>query len=221
MATAVRHAFAKRLQNLEEEVLRLGNAARHAVDDAVFALTEGDVERARGVIARDSEINAARFGIEKQCYAMIATEQPVAVDLRAIVAALMICVDLERIGDHAKKVAQIALRLAETPRPIYLDNIPRMGSASLSMLDRALEARVTRDLMMAQAVCAADDEVDSMYKEIFDTLIMHMLKTPSVFGVDTYLIQVAHEFERVGDRATNVAERVIYTVTGELTDLNV
>ncbi len=221
MARVVRQAFARRLQNLEEGVLSLGNTAREAVDDAVFALTEGDLERARGIISLDSQINAARFGIEKQCYAMIATEQPVAVDLRAIVAALMICVDLERIGDHAKKVAQIALRLAETPRPIYMGSIPRMGGASLSMLDRALKAHATHDLTLAQAVCAADDEVDAMYKEVFDTLIMHMLRTPSMLGVDTYLIQVAHEFERIGDRATDVAEQVIYSVTGELADLNV
>jgi phosphate transport system protein len=221
MTTAVRSTFEKQLQRLNDHVLKLGTLARQAVASGMLALDEGNIELAREVVAGDLVLNRLRFSIEGQCYALIATEQPVAGDLRAIVAALTIGSDLERIGDHGKRIAKIALRMAETPRPIFMGSIPRMGDLSLAMLDRALRAMVTRDLAEARSICQADDQVDDLYKESFNVLLTRMLDERRAISAGTYLIQVAHELERVGDRATNIAERVIYSVTGELADLNV
>ncbi len=221
MPTAVRSIFEKQLSRLNDHVLKLGSMARQAVALGMLALSEGNIELAREVVAGDLLLNRLRFSIESQCYSLIATEQPVAVDLRAIIAAQTISGDLERIGDHGKRIAKIALRMAETPRPIYMGNLPRMTQQSLAMLDRALTGMATRDVAEARAVCQADDQVDDLYKETFNLLLTRMLDERRAISAGTYLIQVAHELERVGDRATNIAERVIYAVTGELADLNV
>jgi phosphate transport system protein len=221
MATAVRISFERHLSQLGDDVLRLGMMARLAVGLGLAALNDGNVELAREVIAEDAAINRLRFSAERQCYSLIATEQPVAGDLRAIVAALTVSADLERIGDHGKKIAKVALGMAETPRPFFMGAIPRMGELSLSMLDRALQAMAARDVVEARSVCEVDDQVDALYKESFNLFLTRMLEERRAIGTGTHLIQVAHELERVGDRATNIAERVIYSVTGELADLNV
>lgn len=238
MSTAVRTRFEQGLAELNENVLVLGGLARQAVARSVNALTQGDPELAREVIAGDPGINQIRFDVEKRCYALLATEQPVAGDLRAIVAALIVTTDLERIGDHGKKIARIYLRMLETPRPIpspparpawpgqadgdlRLGDIPRLAEMALAMLDRSLRALAARDAVEARAVCLADDQVDALYKQTFNVILSYMLENPRLIGPATYLLQVAHELERVADRATNIGERVIYAVTGELTDLNV
>jgi phosphate transport system protein len=140
--------------------------------------------------------------------------------MRVIVAALIIVNDLERVGDHGKMIARLFLRMLEDPTPIALGDIGRLGEMSLTMMDRALRALISKDVEEAQAICAADDEVDAFYKQTFNVVLSYMLENPRLIGAGTHLLQVAHELERVSDRATNVAERVIYTVTGELIDLN-
>jgi phosphate transport system protein len=220
MAPGVRIHFEQRLAQLKEDVLQLGALARRAVARGLKALADADQDLAREVIVEDISLNRLRFDVETQCYALLATEQPVASDMRAIVAALIIVNDLERIGDHGKMVARIYLRMLEDPRPIPLGDIGRLGEMSLTMLDRALRALASRDVEEAQAICRADDEVDAFYKQTFNVVLSYMLENPRLIGAGTHLLQVAHELERVGDRATNIAERVIYTVTGELIDLN-
>jgi phosphate transport system protein len=221
VAISVRSSFTKRLVRLHEDVLQLGNMARSAVATALITLSEADVERAAEVISLDMEINNARYGVESQCYALIATEQPVAGDLRSIVTALTVSSELERVGDHGKKIARVALRMADTPRPFVIGDIPRMGQASLSLLDRALRTYGSRDVGEARSICQGDDLVDAFYQQIFSVLLARMLESPRAIGAATQLIQVAHELERVGDRATIIAERVIYSVTGELIDTKV
>jgi phosphate transport system protein len=220
MVSAARLSFEKHLAQLGDQVLQLGGMARRAVALGLVTLNDGDIDLAREVIRADIAINRQRLSIENQCSALIATEQPVAVDLRAIVAALSVSTDLERIGDHGKRIAEIALRMAETPRPLFVGAIPRMADLSLAMLDRALGAMAARDTTEARSVCQVDDQVDALYKESFNLLLGQILGERRSIGASIYLIQVAHELERVGDRATNIAERVIYTVTGELVDLN-
>jgi phosphate transport system protein len=180
----------------------------------------GDAELAREVIAADTAINALRYEVEQECYYLLATEQPVARDMRTIVSALTVSSDLERIGDHGKKIAKAYLRMMESPRPIPVSTIERMGVLALAMLDRTLSVYVTQDLDEARAVCDADDEVDAFYKQTFNVILSYMLENSRLIGPGTYLLQAAHELERVADRSTNVAERVIYIVTGELMDLN-
>jgi phosphate transport system protein len=216
----LRGHFGQELVSLAEGLQRLGRAAHDAVDQALTTLVHDDRELARSTMAGDEAINQMRFDIERACYDLIATEQPVASDLRAIVATLSIATDLERIADHGKKVANIALRMASVPRPASISDVQRMGQLSLVMLERALHSVATQDLVEARQVCQADDEVDGLYNQTFNVLLSYMLENPRTLSAGTYLIQAAHELERVGDRATNIAERVIYTVTGDLVELN-
>jgi phosphate transport system protein len=220
MAVLVRVSFDRQLVLLAEKVLQMGSLARGGVARAIVALDQADVDVAREVISEDLEINRRRLQLEEECYGLIATEQPVAGDLRVIVAALSISNELERIGDHGKKIAKVVLRLVETPRPIFCGCIPNMAQVSTAMLDRALFALTNRDVPEARRICKADDQVDALYNQTCTVLVSYMAEHPSTIAASTHMLQVAHELERVGDRATNIAERVIFAVTGELTDLN-
>lgn len=220
MTPLLRVHFDRELAQLNEMVLALGSRARQAVASGLCALVENNLDLAGEVIAGDQAINDLRYQIERRCYALLAMEQPVAGDMRAIVSALTIVNDLERIADHGKKIARICQRTHGELRPIPLRDLGRMGDMALAMLGRALHAVATRDLVEARAVSVEDDQVDALYKQTFNLALAYMLESPRAISAGTHLIQAAHELERVADRATNVAERVIYTVTGELIDLN-
>jgi len=220
VTTTIRSHFDRELARLAEQMLELGSRARRAVADGVQAFARNDVDLAREVISADAPINQLRYQIEEACYQLLAMEQPVAGDLRTIVAALVICNELERIGDHGKKLARICLRSGSDIRPMPSDDIVRMGEVVLLMFDRMLAAMAHRDAAEARAVCQVDDQVDAHYKQLFNVTLSYMLENPRMIGAGTYRIQAAHELERVGDRVTNVGERLVYAVTGELTDLN-
>ena len=220
MTATGRTHFDKLLQRLEEMVLELGSLSQAALSLAMKALVEGDQDLAREVIAADAQINDLRLTIEQECYRLLATEQPVARDMRTIVAALTVVGDLERVGDHAKKIARTYLRIMENPRPIPAADVQRLADIAIDMLGSAMRAYGTRDIPVAEAVCADDDRADALYKQIFDATLAAMLADPQQIGVGTHLLQIAHELERSADRATNIAERVIYAATGALLDLN-
>lgn len=220
MTSGIRSHFDRELMRLAERLLELGSRARQNVALGARAFVENDVTLAHEVVSADTSINQLRYEIEEECYVLLAVEQPVAGDLRAIVAALVIANEFERIGDHGKKLARICVRTANDPRPIPLEGIERIVELVLDMLDRVMGALAGRDAAVARAVCASDDQVDAHYKQLFNVTLSYMLENPRAIAAGTYLIQVAHELERVGDRATNVAERLIYAVTGELIDLN-
>ena len=192
---------------------RLAAASRRLVED--------NADLAREVIAGDVELNRLRYDIEGECYHLLVTEQPVAGDMRAIVSGIIIASELERIADHGKKIARTYLRMLDDPRMVPLGDIPRLGEMALNLVDRALRSIAHRDVEEARAVCLADDQVDALYKQAFNLTISYMLENPRQIAAGAHLIGVAHELERIGDRATNVAERVIYAVTGELIELNV
>ncbi len=219
-APGLRSRFARQLGELNDQVLELGVHSRRAVAQAMKALEEQNGDLAQEVISRDTEINRRRYEIEKQCYAVMATEQPVAGDLRTVVAALIVAMEMERIGDHGKKIASTYLRMQEEPRQLPPGHIIRLADAALGLFDRSLRVYAERDSEEAAAVCRADDQVDALYKQSFNILLEYMIEDPRLIGAATHLVQVAHELERVGDRATNIAERVIYSVTGEFRDLN-
>jgi phosphate transport system protein len=221
MSVGVRVHFAKALAQLHANVLDLGSRAQRAVARGLTALVKGDADLAREVIAADVGINQLRYDIEFECYSLLVTEQPVASDMRAIVAALTIVNDLERIADHGKKIARTYLRLREDAQPMPLGEMTVLADLALAMLERALHAYATRDVTEAEAVCRSDDQADALYKRVFNAIVAQMVENPQQISAGTHLLQVAHELERVGDRATNVAERVIYTVTGELIEMNV
>ena len=202
-------------------VLEMGALTRAALARAMRALVVGDQDLAREVIAADAQVNDLRLAIEQECYLLLVTEQPVAGDMRSIVAALTVVSDLERIGDHAKKIARTYLRIMENPRPIPTADVQRLADVADLMLERGMSAYASRDIAVAEAVCVDDDRADALYKQIFDATLAFMLADPQQIGVGTHLLQIAHELERSADRATNIAERVIFTATGELVDLNV
>ena len=221
MSPLLRAHFDMELARLNESVLDMGSRARQAVAASIRALVDNDLELAAEVVAGDMVINDLRFRIEKQCYALLVMEQPVAGDMRAIVAALSIGNELERVGDHGKRIAKMQQRQGGVPISIPLSGITRMCELSLELIDRALQSYATRDVAAAKIICKDDDEVDALYKQTFNVTLSYMLENVKAIGPGAFLIQVAHELERVGDRATNIAERVIYAQTGELIDLNV
>ena len=220
MTPLLRVHFDRELAELHESVLALGSMARAAVAAGLKAFIDNNVDLAGEVIAGDLVINDLRYQIERRCYALLATEQPVAGDLRAIVASLSLADELERIADHGKKIARICQRIHSELRPIPLNDIARMGEMVLTLLDHALRTLAVRDVASARALSSEDDQVDALYKQTFNITLSYMLENVRAINAGAYILQVAHELERTADRSTNVAERLIYNVTGELLDLN-
>lgn len=209
------------LSEVQQEMMVLAEMVASAIEGAVQALVRADVELARRIITEDLKINEKRYAIEDKCLAVIATQQPMASDLRTIVSVLYIIVDLERMGDHAEGIAKLALLLSqEPPLKPYID-IPRMAQVATGMLRDAVEAFRRRDPQMARAICDRDDEVDALYDQVFRELLTFMLQDPRTIQRATWLTWVAHNLERIADRATNICERVVYLVEGRIEELNV
>ncbi len=216
-----RTAFERQLTEVQEDMLVLASMVESAIERSIRALKERDVELARVIIADDVRINGKRYDIEEKCLELIATQQPLASDLRTIVSVLYIIVDLERMGDHAEGVAKIALLLAdEPPLKPYID-VPRMAEIGIRMLNASLEAFKDRDAQRARLICNEDDEVDGLYDQVYRELLTFMAQDPRTIQRATYLIWVAHNLERIADRVTNICERVVYLVEGRLEEMNV
>ena len=216
-----RIAFDQYLTEVQEDMLVLADMVESAIDRSVQALKGRNAEMARQVIDDDIKINRKRYDIEEKCLELIATQQPLAGDLRTIVAVLYMVVDLERMGDHAEGIAKIVVTLAdEPPLKPYVD-LPRMADIATEMLRESLEAFKHRDVERARAIIDRDDEVDALYNQVDRELLTYMLNDPRTIERATYLIWVAHNLERIADRVTNVCERVVYLVTGKVEELNV
>jgi phosphate transport system protein len=216
-----RTALERQLAEIQEDMLVLAGMVESAVERGIQALRNRDAQLAREIIADDIKINRKRYETEEKCLELIATQQPLAGDLRTIVAVLYIIVDLERMGDHAEGIAKIALMLAdEPPLKPYID-IPRMAQIATRMLMGSLEAFKHRDADRARAICNEDDEVDALYDQVYRELLTYMLQDPRTIQRATYLTWVAHNLERIADRVTNVCERVVYLVEGKIEELNV
>jgi len=216
-----REGFHKRIKELEREVTQMGEMVITAVHRSVEALRDLNVNQARQVIDHDADVDRKRWQLEEWCVDLIATQQPVASDLREIIATLGIVRDLERIGDYAEGIGKIVLLHGDQPLVRPLMYLPVMTEKATSMLRRSIEAFVQRDAKTARAICDEDDQVDQLYDQAYHDLIGHMIKDPSVITRATYLIWAAHNVERIADRATNIAESVVYLVTGIPTELNV
>jgi phosphate transport system protein len=213
-----RVAFDHALQELRDDVLRMGSMVDTAINDAIRALKEGNLSLARQIIAEDDKINDLRFDIEENSVKLIARQQPMASDLRAIITALTIALELERMGDHAKGIAVIVQRMGgEAPIKPLID-IPRMAIVSREMLRQSLDAFVSGDTELARTVAQRDDEVDQLYTEIFQELIQIIAADSSLITRAMFLLFAAHNLERIADRVTNLCERVIYLSTGRLSE---
>ncbi len=216
-----REGFHRRIKELEHEVLEMGEMVFDAIHRSVEALKNLDAEKAKQVIANDAQVDRKRWQLEDQCVDLIATQQPVASDLREIIATLSIVRDLERIGDYAEGIGKIVLMHGDEPLVKPLTYLPPMAEKAVGMLRRSLEAFFQRDAKAARLICDEDDDVDRLYDQAYHDLIGYMIKDPSVITRATYLIWAAHNIERIADRATNIAESVVYLVTGTPTELNV
>ncbi len=217
----VRESLNRSLQALEEEVEGLGQAVAQALLRALESLKTQDLELARAVVADDQEINRRRFALEEKCLELLATQQPMATDLRLLAAFMHIVTDLERMADHAAGLARITLLIGRTPLIKPLVDIPRMTEIALSMLEGALEALRRRDPEAARTIALRDDEVDALHDQIHRELFLLMIQDPRNVTQATYLMWASHNLERFADLVTNVCERVIFVATGKMEELNV
>jgi len=215
-----RQAFERELERLNDEILLLGSMARKAILQAVDMLKRQDLAGSKQLIADDLKINKKRFDIESDCLTIIARQQPMASDLRTLAAILELATELERIGDYGKGIARITLMIGEQPLIKPLIDIPLMAEKVCDMLQRALDAFIRRDVEMARAIPLEDDEVDDLYNRVYTELIDIIVANPKTIDQATHLLWAAHNLERAGDRVTNICERVIFTVTGEMQEMD-
>ena len=215
-----RAALERELQGLNDDILILGSMAEKAILQSIDMLKQRDIAGSRQLIADDLKLNQKRYSIESDCLIVIATQQPMASDLRSLAAILELAIELERIGDYGKGIARITLMMADEPLIKPLIDIPRMAEKACDMLHRALDAFVRRDVEMARAIPKEDDEVDDLYNRVYNDLLHMIISNPKTLDQATRLLWVAHNLERAGDRVTNICERVIFTVTGEMQEMD-
>jgi phosphate transport system protein len=207
--------FHKILQEVQEDVVAMETMVVKAIDRAIEALKKRDLTLAHQIIAEDAEIDKQRFSIEEKCIELIAAQQPIASDLRTLVAVLNIIIELERIGDYADGIAKIVIMIGDEPPLKPLIDIPRMGEITIDMINKSIQSFVARDVQLAMHVVSMDGVVDGLYDQVFRELLTFMMIDPKTTNRATRLIWVAHNLERAADRATNICERVVFTVTGK------
>lgn len=215
-----RKVFEQALNRLQDDVLVLGSMVEEALIESVKVLKDRDMEASHRLIAYDDRINEKRFAIENSTLTLIATQQPMASDMRTLAAVLEIVTELERIGDYAKGICKINLMIGPGPLIKPLIDVPRMVDRVTEMLHNSLDAFVKRDIDLARAIPAADDEVDSLYNQVYRELLTLIMSDPSRMDQATYLLWVAHNLERAGDRVVNICERIVFTVTGNMKEMN-
>jgi len=215
----IRATFHKKLREIQDDVLAMGSMVEKATSRSIEALKKRDLDMAREIISDDLKINGKRFEIEEKCIELIATQQPMASDLRAIICVLNIVTEIERIGDHAGGIAKIVIMIGDEPPLKPLIDVPRMAEKTNDMLHRSLDAFINRDADAARRIVAEDDEVDNLYDQVFRELLTFMVEDPRTITRATRLIWVAHNLERSADRVTNICERVVYMVTGKMEEI--
>lgn len=215
-----RESFDQQLNRLRERLLNLGAMANKAQEQAVRALSERNEELAKELIAQDQDINQAQRQIDEECLLLIASQQPVARDLRLIFSISAIASELERMADHAKGIAVLALRLADQPSLKPLIDVPRMAEIGRELLMGQLDAFMKGDVEAARRLAARDNEVDELNNQVFRELLVIMMTDPRTISRATYLLWVAHNLERFSDRTTNIGERVVFLQTNAIVELN-
>jgi phosphate transport system protein len=214
-----RKTFSQEMQDLKDETLLLSSMVEQAVMSSVTALKDNDLERSRQIHSEDVHINKKRFEIEHSIMVLIATQQPIAHDLRRLAASLDICTELERMGDYAKGIANINIRSEGLSLPRILRDIYSMAEKGVDMLHRAMTAFADEDLQAAKAILQEDDLIDGCYAKLYNEAVQSVLEDARNIERANYVMWTAHNLERLGDRVTNICERVIYIVTGERMEL--
>ena len=215
----IRKTFESELQQVKDDVLVLGSMVEQAILDSVEALKKRDIEAAKNILKADREINKKRFEIESQLMILIATQQPMAHDLRLLASSMEIISELERMGDYAKGIANINIRMGDQPLLKPLIDVPRMAQKGVDMLHRALTAFVNEDVEAAKGIPMEDDEVDALYNQVYRELMTFVISDAKTIERANWLLWVAHNLERVADRVTNICERTIFIATGEMAEI--
>lgn len=215
----IREDYHKKLKSIQSEIITLGSMVTKAITNSIDALKFRNLELANEIIEKDNEINKKRFDIEESCIRLIATQQPMASDLRTIVAVLNIITELERIGDYAMGIARVVIMIGDEPPLKPLIDIPRMAEKTTDMLMRSLDAFIKRDTETARKISAEDDAIDELYDQIYRELLVYMMSDPSTMTRATRLMWVAHNLERAADRVTNICERIVFMVTGKMEEI--
>lgn len=217
---ATRYLFDQSLEELNEQIFRLGEMVNKQIKNAMRALEKRDLELANQVITGDLQINELQAAIEEKCTLLIATQQPFAKDLRKIVAHFKISINLERMGDLAVDLAKISLRIGDVPLIKPLIDLPRMGELVQEMALQGLMACKNENAEEAQAMAAKDDLIDHLYNQIFSELLLLMIEDPKKINQAAHLLFAGRHLERMGDYCTNISEEIIYVITGKRQDLN-
>ncbi|MCL5611768.1 MAG: phosphate signaling complex protein PhoU [Chloroflexi bacterium] len=216
----LRKTFETEIKQVKDEVLLLGSMVEQAIIGSVEALKKRDLKASQQILENDKEINKKRFKIESQLMILIATQQPMAHDLRLLASIMEIISELERMGDYAKGIANINLRMGDQPLLKPLIDVPRMAQKGADMLHRSLTAFVNEDIETARQIPVEDDEVDALYNQVYRELMTFVIADPKTIERANWLLWVAHNLERFADRVTNICERTVFIVTGELTEIN-
>ncbi len=215
-----RSGFQKALDDLREDILKMGGLVEENIARAVESLARQDMELVKKVLAVEEIIDRMELEIEDTCIRLIATQQPMAIDLRRISSAFKIITDLERMADYAVDIAKITKRIGAEPLVKPLIDLPRMAMLVQKMVKDSLDSYVREDPDMATNVGEADDEVDHLHRQVFRELLVLMMENPRTINQATYLLIVSRSLERIADHATNISERVIYLVSGKRVELN-
>jgi phosphate transport system protein len=216
-----RATFDRHLQQLLDQVMVLGSTVDRAVHDSLDALSDRDQAAAKRIYSADSQINETRYAIESECVTLIATQQPMARDVRLLAAIIEIITELERIGDYAKGICKINLLLSEEPiDPALLGELQQMARLGLEMLQRSLDAFMTGDVKVAREIPNEDDRVDQIYNSIYRKLVDQMIADITTVDRANHMMWAAHNLERMADRVTNICERIVYVATGEMKELD-
>ena len=211
----VRTAYDKKLKIVQNQLMAMGRLVTEALSKAIGALEAKNEEAAKAVIAGDKAVDDLQVEIEDKTLELIALQQPIAKDLRILSTALKMTTDLERIGDHAKKIAKIATKLNDEPFMKPLVDIPRGARLSCDMVEKVLAAYVHMDLHLAMEVMAMDENMDGICRQCKQDILAYMLKDPQNIPQGTELNKIVHRLERIGDHATNLAEWLCYLITGK------
>ncbi len=214
-----RGMFDRDLRKLQEDLLVLAGRAEEALVHSLDVLKRQDLVAARALYEADEEINRLRFALESSTVTLIATQQPMASDLRVLIAILELASELERIADYAKGIAKIALLIGHEPLIKPLVDLPRMAEHVASMLRRSLQAFVDRDMEAARQIAAEDVAIDDLYNQVYRELLTFIMADPKTLNQATYLLWVGHNLERAADRVTNICERVVFLVSGVMVEL--
>ncbi|RMG90848.1 MAG: phosphate transport system regulatory protein PhoU [Chloroflexi bacterium] len=206
------------LTALGDDILRLASMVDTAIEQAILALKDRDVTLAQTVVAGDDQINQLRYTIEQECLRILATQQPAARDLRTVIAAIHLAVELERIADHAAGIARLVTRLENEPHIDSLHKLPKMSKRARNMVQQGVQAFIEHNVDLAREMIKRDDKLDKQYSKLFRETLEEM-RDDDYIRRATYLLWVGHNLERIGDRATNIAERVIFMLTGEFVEI--